>query len=84
MGLETKSRRVMLSSVPPELWARCKAEAALAGKTLNEWVIETLVEKLEDSMDAREGTQAMIEPGESIPWEAVKAELEARMRTGGV
>jgi uncharacterized protein (DUF1778 family) len=41
--------------VDPELKNRFKAAAALKGKHLREWVIETLIAKLEDEIDAREG-----------------------------
>lgn len=41
--------------VDPELKSRFKATAALQGKSLREWVIEALIEKLEDEIDSREG-----------------------------
>jgi predicted DNA-binding protein len=41
--------------VDPELRNRFKAVAALKGKTLREWVIEALIDELEDEIDAREG-----------------------------
>ena len=41
--------------VDPELRNRFKAAAALKGKTLREWVIEALIDALEDEIDAREG-----------------------------
>jgi uncharacterized protein (DUF1778 family) len=41
--------------VEPELKNRFKAAAALQGKPMREWVIEALIEKLEDEIDSREG-----------------------------
>lgn len=41
--------------VDPELRNRFKAAAALKGKPLREWVIEALIDQLEDEIDAREG-----------------------------
>ena len=41
--------------VEPELKNRFKAAAALQGKSMGEWVIEALIEKLEDEIDSREG-----------------------------
>jgi len=70
-----QGRRVLLSNVPAEIWARCKAEAALAGQTLNDWVIDALVRKLEDAIDIREGLQSLQEPGQSISWDEVKREV---------
>ncbi|MBI2866623.1 MAG: hypothetical protein HYX99_04620, partial [Chloroflexi bacterium] len=70
--------------VDPELRNRIKAEAALEGKTLRDWATEALIEKLEDAVDAREGLAALNEPGESIPWEQVKAEWEALHKDSGV
>lgn len=71
----TKRHRMLLSDIPSELWARCKAEAALAGQSLNDWVIDALVRKLEDAIDIREGLESLQEPGESVPWEEVKQEV---------
>ena len=77
-----KRQRMMLSHVPAELRQRCKAAAALSGKSLNDWVVEALIEKLEDEIDIREGLAALGEP--TVPWEQVKAEWQARHRTGAV
>ena len=41
--------------VDPELRNRFKAAAALKGKPLREWVVEALIDRLEDEIDAREG-----------------------------
>lgn len=75
MPAQPKGRRVLLSNVPPGLWARCKAEAALAGRTVNDWVIEALIAKAEDAIDIREAKAALEEPGDSIPWEQIREEI---------
>ena len=45
--------------IDPELRNRVKAVSALQGKTMREWLIEAIVEKLEDDIDAREGLTAL-------------------------
>lgn len=63
--------------IDPRLRNNLKAAAALRGMSLKDWCIEALIEKLEDEIDIREGLASLNEPGESIPWEEVKAEREA-------
>jgi len=41
--------------IDSELRNRVKAVSALQGKTMREWLIEAIIEKLEDDIDAREG-----------------------------
>jgi uncharacterized protein (DUF1778 family) len=41
--------------IDPELRNRVKAVAALQGKTMKQWMVEAITEKLEDDIDAREG-----------------------------
>ncbi|HUT96703.1 MAG TPA: hypothetical protein VMW60_01100 [Dehalococcoidales bacterium] len=41
--------------IDPELRNRVKAVAALQGKTMRQWVVEAISEKLEGGIDAREG-----------------------------
>jgi hypothetical protein len=45
--------------IDPELRNRVKAVAALQGKTMREWLVEAIIEKLEDDIDAREGLAAL-------------------------
>lgn len=52
-------RTRMWFDVDPELRNRLKAAAALRGKTLREWVLEALIDRLEDDIDAREGLAAL-------------------------
>ena len=41
--------------IDPELRNKVKAFAALRGKTIREWLIEAIIAKLEDEIDASEG-----------------------------
>ena len=74
-------KKVTVSNIPANLWERCKAEAARAGMSANDWVAQALAEKLENAIDIREGLKALDEPGEDIPWDAVKEEIEASSRS---
>jgi predicted DNA-binding protein len=54
----TKRSRYFLD-IDPELRNRVKAVSALHGKTMREWLIEAIIEKLEDDIDSREGLAAL-------------------------
>jgi len=45
--------------IDPELRNRVKAYAALKGKTMRDWLIEAIITKLEDEIDAVEGLTAL-------------------------
>ncbi len=45
--------------IESELRNRMKAEAALQGKTMKEWLTEAIIAKLEDDIDIREGMEAL-------------------------
>ncbi len=45
--------------IEPELRNRLKASAALQGKTMKEWLTETIIARLEDELDAAEGLAAL-------------------------
>jgi hypothetical protein len=47
--------------IEPELRNHIKAEAALQGKTMKEWLTEAIVSKLEDDIDIRESNEALKE-----------------------
>ena len=79
-----KRHRMMLSNVPAGLRQRCKALAALSGKTLNDWVVKAMVEKAEDEIDIREGLAALANPEGTVTLEQLKTELEARDRACAV
>ena len=65
----------------PELKNRFKAAAALEGKSLREWVIEALVAKLEDEIDAREGLAVLGEVEGTI---SLREYLSSRKVSQGV
>jgi len=58
MANSIKRARYFLD-IDPELRNRVKAVSALQGKTMREWLIEAIIEKLEDDIDAREGLAAL-------------------------
>ncbi|MBC8429636.1 MAG: hypothetical protein H8D89_01545 [Dehalococcoidia bacterium] len=58
MANSIKRSRYFLD-IDPELRNRVKAVSALRGKTMREWLIEAIIEKLEDDIDAREGLAAL-------------------------
>jgi hypothetical protein len=45
--------------IDPDLRNRVKAFAALKGKTMRDWLIEAIIAKLEDEIDASEGLASM-------------------------
>jgi len=54
MANSAKRSRYFLD-IDPELRNRVKAVAALQGKTMRQWMVEAIREKLEEDVDAREG-----------------------------
>lgn len=54
MANSAKRSRYFLD-IDPELRNRVKAMAALQGKTMKQWMVEAIIKKLEDDVDAREG-----------------------------
>jgi len=54
MANSAKRSRYFLD-IDPELRNRVKAVAALQGKTMRQWMVEAIKEKLEEDVDAREG-----------------------------
>jgi hypothetical protein len=57
--VNTINRSRYFLDIDPELRNRVKAEAALQGKTMKEWLTEAIIEKLEDDIDIREGLTAL-------------------------
>jgi uncharacterized protein (DUF1778 family) len=53
MANSAKRPRYFLD-IDPELRNRVKATAALQGKTMKQWVVEAISEKLEEDIEARE------------------------------
>ncbi len=79
-----KRQRMMLSNVPAGLRQRCKALAALSGKSLNDWVVEAMVEKAEDEIDIREGLAALADKEGTITLEEFERECEAQEQKGAL
>ncbi len=79
-----KRQRMMLSNVPAGLRQRCKALAALSGKSLNDWVVEAMVEKAEDDIDIREGLAALAENEGRITLEDLEREYKAQEQKGAL
>ena len=61
--------------IDPELRNRVKAFAALKGKTMRDWLIEAIIAKLEDEIDASEGLAALADTEGTLSLEAY---LESR------
>jgi bacterioferritin (cytochrome b1) len=59
--VNTINRSRYFLDIEPELRNRVKAEAALQGKTMKEWLTEAIIAKLEDDIDLREGLAALNE-----------------------
>lgn len=58
MANSAKRPRYFLD-IDPELRNRVKAAAALQGKTMRQWMIDTITEKLESGTDAGEGVATL-------------------------
>jgi predicted HicB family RNase H-like nuclease len=56
-GAAKKTRYFL--DIDPELRNRVKAFAALKGKTMRDWLIEAIIAKLEDEIDASEGLASL-------------------------
>jgi hypothetical protein len=56
-GIEKKTKYYL--DIDPELRNRVKAFAALKGKTMRDWLIEAIIAKLEDEIDASEGLASL-------------------------
>lgn len=56
-GTAKKTRYFL--DIDPELRNRVKAFAALKGKTMRDWLIEAIIAKLEDEIDASEGLASL-------------------------
>jgi len=57
----TTTRSRYFLDIAPELRNRLKAQAALQGKTMKEWLTEAIITKLEDEIDATEGMASLAE-----------------------
>ena len=55
----TKKKTRYFLDIDPVLRNNVKACAALRGKTMREWLIEAIIAKLEDEIDASEGMASL-------------------------
>jgi len=76
MAEPAKRSRYFLD-IDPELRNRVKAVAALQGKTMKQWLVEAIIKKLEEDIDAREGL-ATLGDVEGAP--SLKGYLEPKRR----
>ena len=58
MANSAKRPRYLLD-IDPELRNRVKAVAALQGKTMRQWMVETIREKLEEDVDSRKDSTTL-------------------------
>jgi hypothetical protein len=58
MASSAKRPRYFLD-IDPELRNRVKAVAALEGKTMKQWMIEVITEKLEEGVDIRQSSTGL-------------------------
>ena len=55
----TSTRSRYFLDIEPELRNRFKAQAALHGKSMKEWLTEAIIAKLEDEIDSKEGLASL-------------------------
>ena len=72
---DTAKKTRYFLDIDPELRNRVKAFAALKGKTMRDWLIEAIIAKLEDEIDASEGLAALADTEGTLSLEAY---LESR------
>lgn len=72
--------RVMLGNIDPDLWAKVKAEAALAKKPVSGWVSNVLADAVEDAEDIRISLERMNDGKGTISYEEAE-ELLSNART---
>ena len=58
---DTAKKTSYFLDIEPELRSKVKAIAALKGKSMKDWIIEAIIAKLEDDIDASEGMASLAE-----------------------
>jgi len=81
MPADTAKKARYFLDIDPELRNRLKAVAALRGKTMKEWLIEAIIAKLEDEIDASDGLASLADAEGTVSLEAY---LKSRRGTGNV
>ena len=74
-GGTVNRNRVMLGDVDPTLWAKVKAEAALARKPISQWVSDVLAEAVEDAEDVRISMERMNDSEGTVSYEEAEEML---------
>jgi hypothetical protein len=67
---DTAKKTRYFLDIEPELRNRVKAFAALKGKTMRDWLIEAIIAKLEDEIDASEGLASLADTEGTVSLEA--------------
>jgi hypothetical protein len=63
--------------LPPDAETWLQAQAAATGQAPEAMAARLFSELIEDLQDIEEARRSLAEPGDSIPWEQVKAEIQA-------
>ena len=64
--VNTANRTRYFLDIDSQLRNKMKAEAALQGKTMKDWLTEAIIAKLEDDIDIRESNEALKDEKGSI------------------
>ena len=72
---DTVKKTSYFLDIEPELRSKVKAIAALKGKSMKDWIIEAIITKLEDEIDASEGLASLADTQGTLSLEAY---LESR------
>lgn len=81
----TERHRVMLGNIDSDLWAKVKAEAALAKKPISDWVANVLADAVEEAEDVRISSERMNDGKGAISYEEAEELLSnARAVSSGL
>ena len=58
---DTPKKASYFLDMEPDLRSKVKAIAALKGTSMKDWIIEAIIAKLEDDIDASEGVSSLAE-----------------------
>ena len=67
---DTVKKTSYFLDIEPELRSKVKAIAALKGKSMKDWIIEAIIAKLEDDIDASEGMASLSDTEGTLSLEA--------------
>ena len=66
---DTSKKTSYFLDIDPELRSKVKAIAALKGKSMKVWIIEAIIAKLEDDIDASEGMASFADAEGTLSFE---------------